>query len=81
VILSATYGQLDKKRTQDVTDQLRRALRAGQETLKLNNELTGGKDPAPYAHKETKVIFSINGDRKEKVFSEGQTLNFKEDLN
>jgi hypothetical protein len=48
-ILSATYGSHEKRRTADTTEMLRRALREGKATLKLDNSLCeGGKDPAPF---------------------------------
>jgi len=81
-ILSATYGVHDKNKTIDITETLRKALRAGAKQIKLNTQDgAGGKDPAPFAPKATVITYTINGQRKEKTFPEGQMLNFKDDLN
>jgi hypothetical protein len=80
-ILSATYGSHEKHRTVETTEMLRRALREGKATLKLDNSLCeGGKDPAPFVPKATTVTYTIDGQRKQKTFKEGYELNFDTDL-
>jgi len=80
-ILSASYGSHEKHRTVDTAEMLRRALREGKATLKLDNSLCeGGKDPAPFVPKTTIVTYSVDGQRKQKTFKEGYELNFDTDL-
>jgi hypothetical protein len=82
LILSASYGDQKKKRSIDTTKNLRKALEAGQAGIKLNTtDGAAGVDPAPFAPKETIITYSINGQRKQKTFREGHSLNFKDDLN
>ncbi len=81
-ILSAVYGAPAKKHVMDVTKTLRKALESGNEGIKLSTSEAGaGVDPAPMTPKETKIIYTINGQRKEKTFQEGYKLKFKDDLN
>jgi hypothetical protein len=63
-----------------VTEQLRTVLATGQETLTINNTLTGGTDPVPHVIKQISIVYVIHGQRKEKVLGENTTLNFKTDL-
>ena len=56
-------------------------MSAGQATIKLNNAvLNNDRDPAPYAPKETVINYISGGQKKEKSFKEGATLDFKNDL-
>lgn len=80
-IVSATYGSHEKKRITDITKNLRKAFESGEASIKLNTDKgAAGVDPAPFAPKATVVVYTINGQRKEKTFPEGRTLNFKDDL-
>jgi len=80
-ILSAQYGDHDKRKTANVTEKLRKAMRDGQTTITLNTtDAASGSDPAPFTKKETVITYTINGQRKQKTFSEGHNLNFKDDL-
>jgi hypothetical protein len=78
-ILSATYGV--QPITVDVTAKIQKELRTGDGTAMLNNEAYGNIDPAPGASKQTKIVYSINGKRKEKIFPEGHVLNVHDELN
>jgi hypothetical protein len=77
-ILSATYGV--QPITVDVTKQLRMALNGAHPTTTLSNEAFGNVDPAPGSTKQTKIVYAINGTRKEKLFAEGHSLNFHDEL-
>lgn len=80
-LVSAVYGHAASKRTVNVERLLRQAMTAGQATIKLNNAaLNNDRDPAPYAPKETVINYIINGQKKTKTFREGDTLDFKNDL-
>ena len=81
VIVTALYRSVGSHRTIDVTRVLRKALKSGEATIKLNTaSLAGGVDPARRMPKETLITYTINGEQKEKIFLEGEVLNFK-DLN
>ncbi len=80
-LVSAVYGHLPSKRTVNVERILRQAMTAGQATIKLNNAvLNNDRDPAPYAPKDTVINYVTGGQKKEKTFREGYTLDFKNDL-
>ena len=80
-LVSAIYGHIPSKRTVNVERILRQAMAAGQATIKLNNAvLNKDRDPAPYAPKETVINYIIGGQKKEKKFQEGFTLDFKNEL-
>ncbi len=81
-ILSATYGDLSNtERTMDLTERLRDTLRAGQDRVTISNHFAGDKDPAPFTVKQIEIIYAIDGERKERVFSENSTINLSADLN
>ena len=80
-LISAVYGHLPSKRTVNVERILRQAMTAGQATIKLNNAvLNNDRDPAPYASKDTVINYISGGQKKERTFHEGYTLDFKNDL-
>lgn len=80
-IVSASYGHAPSNRMVDTTKILRKALESGDLTITLGHkELAGGNDPAPLSPKENTIVYSVNGQRKEKTFPESYKLNFKEDL-
>jgi hypothetical protein len=82
VIVSASYGSAATHHSIDTTRILRKALRSGAATIKLNTaEGAGGVDPARTKPKETTIVYTVNGERKQKTFPESKVLNFKEDLN
>ena len=77
-ILSATYGV--QPIVLDVTAKIQKRLLTGKGMATLSNEAYGNIDPAPGASKQTKIVYSINGKRKEKLFSEGHALNLRDEL-
>lgn len=80
-IVSASYGHVPSNRTVDTTKILRKALESGDPGITLGHkDLAGGNDPAPLSPKENTIVYSVNGQRKEKRFPESYKLNFKEDL-
>jgi hypothetical protein len=80
-IVSATYGVLDTKQTADIADVLRATIKDGRASIILSS-FQGGlpRDPAPNLRKQTKVVYSIDGQRYEKTFKESYELKFDEDL-
>jgi hypothetical protein len=84
VIVNAIYRSVGSQhRTIDVTRVLRKALRSGEATIKLNTAyLADGVDPARRMPKETLITYTIDGgEQKKKTFPDNQVLNFREDLN
>lgn len=80
-ILSGRYGDFATERVVDITKTLREALAARSPGITLHRDgAAKGIDPAPLVAKQTSIVYSINGERKEKVFPEGHNLNFKSDL-
>ena len=80
-IISAKLGDFEAKRVIDVTDLLRKALRSGQLTVKLDHDYLHTADPMDGSHnKKMRIAYSINGVRKEKEWAEGAMINFKDDL-
>ncbi|MEZ0387491.1 MAG: hypothetical protein ACAI34_10515 [Verrucomicrobium sp.] len=80
-ILSGRYGDFATGRVVDITKTLREALDARSLGISLHRDgAAKGIDPAPLVAKQTSIVYSINGERKEKVFAEGHNLNFKSDL-
>jgi (4-O-methyl)-D-glucuronate---lignin esterase len=74
VIRQATYGILDDpNRRVDVTAALQARLASG-EALSGNNELAG--DPAPNVVKQIHIVYEMRGQRMEKIFREGETIEF-----
>jgi hypothetical protein len=51
------------RKTLDVTDKLNEYVKDGILTLTVNNEITGGKDPARQSVKEIRVEYLCNGVR------------------
>ena len=81
-IVSAAYGSAAKKKFSDITKNLRKAMESGATVIKLNTEEgAAGVDPVPSNPKETRIVYTINGERKEKTFKEGYNFNFADDLN
>ncbi len=80
-ILSAIYRRQGSRGGVDTTRILREALERGDDRIVLNTRFgAGGEDPAPAAPKETVIVYSLRGEKKEKVFPENHALVFKEDL-
>jgi len=80
-ILSAKYGDPAMRHSADITTNLRRALESGVNSIILSNvEAAGGMDPALNIRKETVITYTVNGERKQKIFPEDYTLSFKDDL-
>jgi hypothetical protein len=82
-IVSASYGKLGTSRVVDVTADVKRAFASGQPTAKLTMRPSGlfGFDPAQNVKKQTKITYAVRGFQRSKTFAEGQTVNFREDLN
>ena len=80
-IISAKRGDFDAKRVIDVTDILRKILRSAQPTVRLDHDYLHTADPMDGSHnKKMRIAYSINGVRKEKEWTEGTMINFKDDL-
>ncbi|HRQ90464.1 MAG TPA: hypothetical protein PLA50_16840 [Bacteroidia bacterium] len=80
-IHSAVYRKQGSRTGIDTTRILREALERSDDRIVLNTRFgAGGEDPAPSVAKETVIVYSIRGERKEKVFPESYELVFKEDL-
>lgn len=80
-ILSAIYRRQGSRGGVDTTRILRGALERGDTRIVLNTRFGAeGEDPAPSALKETAIVYSLRGERKEKVFPESHELVFEEDL-
>jgi len=80
-IVSATYRDVKRKHTFDITVRVRQLFESGAESLMMNTqEAAGGKDPSLGRAKETLLVYTVDGERKELIIPEGRVLNFKEDL-
>ena len=80
-ISSVKFGDPKTKRLLDVTKTVQKVLASGEATMKLGGgTLSPGHDPAPYVRKSVTVAYIINGQRKEKVFNDGESINFQNDL-
>jgi hypothetical protein len=79
IVLSATYGDLKTGRTLDLTAPLQQAIVSGSDSIVLDR-LANNQDPAPTIFKQTRITYSIHGERKERVFDPGVTLKLKGDL-
>ena len=74
-ITRAQYGAWN--RAQDVTSRLNSQIRNGELHLQVTNAAMGG-DPAPGQAKTLTVDYLVNGERRQSVAREGETLNIPE---
>ncbi len=65
-IIKATYAALDATASVDVTAHVTKLLKDGRPSLKVDPTLLGG-DPALWHVKELRVIYEVNGERREAV--------------
>jgi hypothetical protein len=80
-IISATYRDVKHKHTFDITLRVRQKFESGAESLIMNTrEAADGKDPSVGRAKETLLIYTVDGERRQIIIPEGRVLNFKEDL-
>jgi hypothetical protein len=81
-ILSATYREVaDHSHSVDTTAVVKKAFESGAPHLRLTTkEGAEGKDPAYNQKKETLITYTSDGEKKDAVFPESATLNFRRDL-
>jgi hypothetical protein len=79
----AEFGDFQRNRVLDVTKYVQNAFTAGKATVSLRGtDMVGASDPSPGVHKSIRIVYTINGKRKERLFKDGPDalLDFKKDL-
>ena len=79
-IVSAVYGVLGTEQTIDITELLRNFQKAGKTRIILSNfhgDLP--KDPAEGQLKQTRIIYSRDGERMEMTYPESSELSLSRD--
>jgi hypothetical protein len=79
IVISAIYLGPEPQQKVDGTKRIQQALSDGKPAITVR-EAVGGADPAPYKRKMLTVEYSINGKVKKKMYGEGDTINFRQDL-
>lgn len=82
VILTSTYRQVNNhSHFVSTTAIVKKAFESGAPSICLNTrEGAGGKDPARAQKKETLITYTVDGEKKQIIVPESQTLDFKKDL-
>jgi hypothetical protein len=77
------FGDIERNRVIDVTKYVQDGFSSGRSSISIRGtDMVGARDPAPGVHKNIKILYTVNGKRKEKVFKDGPdaVLDFKKDL-
>gem|GEM_PF-6555747 len=78
-IVSAMYEGPEPGQKFDATKRVQKIFDEGKGSATIK-EVVGAADPAPFKKKTMTIEYSINGQIKKKVYGQGATMNFREDL-